>query len=129
MTQPHISDDIVDSNTERINDFVQYHRVGPESLVQEFDKYIRLMNREEIYEVENFLEANPPHSLQEFGDAIRKYDDLSKSVLVEFYHTDFIGPFEIKKEELIKMLSQTALHCKEMLINRITSDCQQHSKR
>lgn len=98
-------------------------------MVQEFDKYQRLMNREEIEYVESFLSAEPPRSLQEFGDLLRKYDDLYKSILVEFYRTDFIGPFEINKEDLIKMLSQAAFYCKELLLNRVISDCQQHSKR
>ena len=85
---------------------------------------MNLINREEFAFVESFLNADPPHSFQEYGDLIEKYDSLAKSILLEYDQTAFIGLFEIHKRSFMEQLSEAAKFCKEMVVNKVTHDYQ-----
>lgn len=107
---------------------IELQRIGPELQIKEFDNYINLINGEEISLIEEFLNDEPPHTFQEYGELIERYDNLSRDILLQFDSTVFIGIFEVHKKGLMEHMSETAYRCRNMLLNRMISDYQLKSK-
>lgn len=126
--QPDVSKDILAAHAESIVELIEKHKVGPLMQVREFDKYVNLINRQEITFVESFLNAEPPRTFEEYGQLIEKYHQLSRNILLEFDQTAHIGLFEVHKRDLMLHMSQAANSCKEMLLNKMIGDYQTKSK-
>ncbi|CAB0039603.1 unnamed protein product [Trichogramma brassicae] len=127
-TEPDISRDTLDPHKKKIEAFVEYYKIEPELQVQAFDKYITLINKDEITFVKNFLAEIPPRSFQEFAELIEKYDNFVKKIPSEFDSLCFTRIFEVHKEDLIEYICKTATHCKNMLISQMNHDYQDKSK-
>ena len=112
----------------RITALIDRHKVGPESLIREFDKYKSFVDRSETAFVESFLSADPAHSFEEYGALIDRYKQLSRAVLSEFDETAFTGFFEAHKREFIEHISLAAGQCEEMLLAKMINDYQLESK-
>ncbi|KAL7295896.1 hypothetical protein TKK_0010939 [Trichogramma kaykai] len=126
--KPDISRDTLDPHKKKIEAFVEYYKIEPESQVQAFDKYKTLINKDEITFVKNFLAEIPPRSFQEFAELIEKYDNFVKNIPSEFDSLYFTSVFEVHKEDLIEYICKTATHCKNMLISQMNHDYQDKSK-
>ncbi|KAJ8668953.1 hypothetical protein QAD02_000212 [Eretmocerus hayati] len=126
--KPNISKETLDSHGARITQWIEAIKVGPESLIREFDKYVPLVNNEERASVQSFINSEPPHEFQEYGVLIDHYHHLSRNLMVEFEKSAFLEPFEIYKGYLIENLIQVAENCKELLLNKIRNDLQQKTK-
>lgn len=107
---------------------IQEHRIGPELQVQDFDKYVSLINDSDEELVKNFLSMDPPKSFSEYSDLIMKYDRLSKNIPVEFDRTFFSGIFDIHRDDMMEYMARTAKILKENLIDRMIDVYQAQSR-
>lgn len=87
-----------------------------------------LVNNESRQFVDQFLRADPPHSFQEYSDLIKKYDELSKNIPVEFERTAFTGLFEVHRKEFLDYMADNARRLKDDLVNRMVLDYQCKSR-
>lgn len=123
-----ILNEIVKEHSEKIAELIQEHRIGPELQLQDFDVYNSLINNEDAKIVEEFLQAKPPHSFQEYSDLIYKYDKLSKNIPLEFERTVFTGLFEVNRTGFLEFIASKARKLKDDLVNKMTMDYQYKSR-
>lgn len=123
-----ILDEILDKYKNEIVELIQEHRIGPELQVQNFDKYVTLINDTDEELVKKFLSSDPPKTFHEYSELIDKYDKLSKKIPVEFDRTFFCGIFDIHREDMMEYMARTANILKENLVDRMVEDYQSKSR-
>lgn len=120
-----ISSDLLEQHANVISNLIQRYRTDPEMQLHEFDKYMSLINDENINYVRDFLKTQPSNSYQKYCELVDHYDRLSKNIPLEFYWTFFTDLFEVRRHHIIEHLASTAAHLKGELISRMVSDYQQ----
>ncbi|XP_044001453.1 dynein axonemal heavy chain 7-like [Aphidius gifuensis] len=126
--KPVILDEILDKYKNEIIELIQEHRIGPELQVQNFDKYITLINETDEEFVNNFLTSDPPKSFIEYSELIKKYDNLSKNIPIEFDRTFFSGIFDVHRDDMMDYMARTANMLKENLVDKMVEDYQLKSR-
>lgn len=120
-----ISSDLLEQYANVISNLIQRYRTDPEMQLHEFDKYMSLINDEDINYIRDFLKTQPPNPYQKYCELVDHYDQLSKNISLEFYWTFFTDLFEVRRHHIIGHLASTAAHLKNELISRMVSDYQQ----
>lgn len=126
--KPTIHPEILERYEHQIVELIQEHRIGPELQVQQFDKYISLINNTDEELVKNFLNAEVPKSFTEYAELIEKYDQLGKNIPIEFDRTFFLGLFDVHRDELMEYMAKSANILKNSLIDRMIDDYQLKSR-
>ncbi|PZC81208.1 hypothetical protein B5X24_HaOG213309 [Helicoverpa armigera] len=121
---PIIDNDLVDSYKAQIAELIAEQRIGPELRVQDFDDYICLLNGESQTEVENFLNASPEKSFEEYCVESVKYVELAREIPSKLEGTIVIGMFQMQRGELINSLRSAATRLANTLLRRMTEDYQ-----
>jgi hypothetical protein len=96
-----------------------------EAQLHEFDKYISLIKNDDVNYVEDFLQAEPPKSYEEYCKLVQYYDQLSKNIPLEFHQTLFIDLFEVRRHYIIDHLALTATNLRNKIISKMVSEYQQ----
>ncbi|XP_047042351.1 dynein axonemal heavy chain 7 [Helicoverpa zea] len=122
--RPIIDNDLVDSYKTQIAELIAEQRIGPELRVQDFDDYICLLNGESQTEVENFLNASPEKSFEEYCVESVKYVELAREIPSKLEGTIVIGMFQMQRGELINSLRSAATRLANTLLRRMTEDYQ-----
>lgn len=120
-----ISSDLLEQYVNIISNLIQRYRTDPEMQLHEFDKYMNLINDNDINYVRNFVKAQPPNSYQQYCELVDYYDHLSKNIPLEFYWTSFTDLFEVRRHHIIEHLTSTAAYLKDELISKMVTDYQQ----
>ncbi|XP_044576956.1 dynein axonemal heavy chain 7 [Cotesia glomerata] len=126
--KPTIHSEILERYEQQIVELIQEHRIGPELQVQQFDKYISLINNTDEEFVKKFLNAEVPKSFTEYAELIEKYDQLGKNIPIEFDRTFFLGLFDVHRDELMEYMAKSATILKNSLIDRMIDDYQLKSR-
>lgn len=121
-----ISSDLLEQHANTITNLIQQHRIDPELQLHEFDKYMNLINDEDINYVRNFLKAQP--AFEKHCELIDYYDRLSKNILLEFHRTSFTDLFKIRRHHVIDHIISTATNLKSELVSRMVADYQQKAR-
>ncbi|XP_046587391.1 dynein axonemal heavy chain 7-like [Neodiprion lecontei] len=124
VLQPVILREVIDSYSQQIVNLIEEQRVGPEQRLRDFDQYMSLIDDHENRTVFEFIDADPPHNLQEYGVLINKFHQLSMDIPVTNEHTVFLGMFAIRRTHLIESIASMAAAQKETLVLEMVSDYQ-----
>ncbi|EFN66875.1 Dynein heavy chain 7, axonemal [Camponotus floridanus] len=125
LLKPIISSELLEQHANIISDLIQQYRTNPELQLREFDKYMTLINGEDVQHIQDFLKAQPPNPYNKYCELVDYYDQLSKNVRLEFYWTSFTELFEVRKHHIIEHIASTAAHLKDELVSRMVTDYQQ----
>lgn len=106
----------------RIYEVLEEQRIGPELRMQDFDKYMTLMNGTDIDEIERFMEKRP--SFEEYCKYIQRYKEMGDNVAREIYGVMSMGFYEFHREGLIDTLEGLAKFMQQELISKMTADQQ-----
>ncbi|XP_063983101.1 dynein axonemal heavy chain 7-like [Diachasmimorpha longicaudata] len=128
ILKPMILDDILNKYKNQITELIQEHRIGPELQIQNFDKYVTLINESDEDLVKKFLAVDPPRPFDEYAQLIEKYDKLSKNIPVEFDRTFFSGIFDVHREDFMEYMAKIANLLKTNLVARMIEDYQCKSR-
>lgn len=120
-----ISLDLLEQHVNVISNLIQQYRTDPEMQLHEFDKYMNLINDNDINYIRDFVTAQPPNSYQKYCELVDYYDRLSKNISLEFYWTSFTDLFEVRRHHIIEHLASTAAQLKGELISKMVADYQQ----
>jgi len=96
-----------------------------EAQLHEFDKYISLINSDETNRVQNFLQADPPKSYEEYCKLAQYYDQLSKNIPKEFDQTIFMNLFEVRRHYIIDDIALAAINLRNNIISKMVAEYQQ----
>uniref|UniRef100_A0A2A4JQR8 Dynein axonemal heavy chain 7 n=1 Tax=Heliothis virescens TaxID=7102 RepID=A0A2A4JQR8_HELVI len=122
--KPIIDNDLVESYKAQIAELIAEQRIGPELRVQDFDDYICLLNGQSQTEVENFLNASPEKTFEEYCLESVKYVELAREIPSKLEGTIVIGMFQMQRAELINSLRAAATRMANTLLRRMTEDYQ-----
>ncbi|XP_011702284.1 PREDICTED: dynein heavy chain 7, axonemal-like isoform X3 [Wasmannia auropunctata] len=125
LLKPMISPDLLEQHANVISNLIQRYKTDPEMQLREFDKYMSLINNEDVNYVRDFLKAQPPNPYKKYCELVDHYNQLSKNIPLEFYWTSFTDLFEVRRYHIIKHLASTAAHLKDELISKMVADYQQ----
>ncbi|XP_024941329.1 dynein heavy chain 7, axonemal [Cephus cinctus] len=128
VLKPIVLPEILDAHTQNIIELIQEHRIGPELQVQDFDRYISLINDDDEILVKEFLAADPPHTFEEYGAMIGKYHELARNISTAFHRTLFTGLYEVHRAHLMEHMASVANVHKESLLNQMIADYQHKSR-
>lgn len=120
-----ISTDLLEQHATTISNLIQRYRTDPELQLQEFNKYMNLINNEDVNYIQDFLNAQPPNPFEEHCKLIDHYDRLSKSIPLEFYRTSFTDLFVVRRHLIIEHIVSTAANLKNELVSKMVADYQQ----
>lgn len=120
-----ISSDLLEKHTNSISNLIQQYKADAELQLHDLDKYVKLINDEEINYVRTFLKAEPPNPFEKYSELIDYYDRLSTDIPLEFYWTTFTDLFKIRRHNVIRHFATTASQLKNELVSKMVSDYQQ----
>jgi len=119
-----ISSDLLEQYMNTISNLIERYRVNVEAQLHEFDKYISLINNDDVNYVRNFLQAEPPKSYEEYCQLVQYYDQLSKNIPLEFYQTLFMDLFEVRRHYIIDHLALMAINLRNEIISKMVTEYQ-----
>ncbi|XP_028155786.1 dynein heavy chain 7, axonemal [Ostrinia furnacalis] len=122
--KPIIDDDLVDDYKKKVADLIAEQRIGPELRVQDFDDYVCLLNGDSLTKVENFINARPEKTFEEYCEESVKYVELAREIPSKLEGTIQIGMFRMQRGDLITSLRGAASRLANTLLRRMTEDYQ-----
>ncbi|KAG5343357.1 DYH7 protein, partial [Acromyrmex heyeri] len=125
LLKPMICSDLLEQHATVISNLIEQYKTEPEMQLHEFDKYMSLINNEDINYIRDFLKIQPPNPYQKYCELVDYYDRLRKNMPLEFHWTSFTDLFKVRKHYIIGHLTSTAAHLKDKLISRMIADYQQ----
>ncbi|RLU26562.1 hypothetical protein DMN91_000358 [Ooceraea biroi] len=125
LLKPIISSDVLEQHMNTISNLIQRYRINPELQLHEFDKYISLINDEDVNYVEDFLKTQPPKPYEKYCELVQYYDQLSKNIPLEFYRTSFTDLFEVRRHHTIDHIVSTATNLRNEIVSKMVADYQQ----
>ncbi|KAG7196964.1 hypothetical protein KM043_000229 [Ampulex compressa] len=125
---PVISAEILESYSLSIVELVEKHKLGPESQLAEFSKYMSLINEKDADAIGALLQADLPHDLEQHRELVSYYNSLSRHIPLEFDQTVFTDFFEIHRGELVEHMAMMATRLKENLISKMVGEYQRRAR-
>ncbi|KAJ8926978.1 hypothetical protein NQ314_020603 [Rhamnusium bicolor] len=124
--KPTILEEIVMNYKIQIRDMLEDQRIGPELRVQDFDRFLPLMNGIDEEFISKFLVDE--HSFEEYTEQIWKYKRVMDIIPLATEHVIRMEMYEMNRSELIKALEFGAENFRDILIQRCIRDYQQMCK-
>ncbi|XP_045470082.1 dynein axonemal heavy chain 7 [Harmonia axyridis] len=118
--RPIIAEEIIWDYKVKINALLDQQRLGPESRVQDFEKYMPLINGEDKARIESFLSV--PHTLDEFLVQIEHFKAIADELPIVNEHIITMGMYMMNRTELINSLVQAAESFKNLLLSKCSED-------
>lgn len=115
---PKVSQDIVNSCRERILFVLGENRVQPELRIQDFDRYLSLMNGEDAEQIEAFVNGSP--AFEEYCERINYFKKLQFEISQNICGVIITGIYEFHREGLIETLEELARFLQNELISHMT---------
>ncbi|CAH2067322.1 unnamed protein product, partial [Iphiclides podalirius] len=122
--QPIIDEELIEGYKKSIIGLINEQRIGPELRVQDFDDYVCLLNGESLSQVEDFINAIPEKTFEEFCEESVKYVELARVIPSTLEGTIVIGMFRMQRNDLINTLRGAATRLANMLLRKMTEDYQ-----
>nr|XP_012232176.1 PREDICTED: dynein heavy chain 7, axonemal-like isoform X1 [Linepithema humile] len=128
LLKPIISADLLEQHGNTISNLIERYKTDAELQLQEFEKYVNLINDEDVNYVQDFLKAQPPNPYEKYCELIDYYDRMSKKIPLEFYRTSFTELFEVRRHYIIEHIISTATQLKGELVSKMIADYQQKAR-
>ncbi|CAH0689857.1 unnamed protein product [Chilo suppressalis] len=122
--KPIIDEDLVDDYKKLVAELISEQRIGPELRVQDFDDYVCLLNGDSMKKVEDFINARPEKTFEEFCAESVQFVELAREIPSKLEGTIMIGMFRMQRGDLINSLRSAATRMANMLLRRMTEDYQ-----
>lgn len=116
--RPNISQDIVNSCKERILFVLCENRIQPELRIQDFDRYLSLMNGKDAEKIEVFVNSAP--AFEDYCDQINYFKNLQYEIAQNICGVIITGIYEFHREGLIETLEELAKFLQNELIGHMT---------
>lgn len=101
---------------------LEEQRIGPELRLQDFDKYMDLMNGRDADNIIKFMHTNPP--FQEYCNLIGHYKMIENEIAQNVWGVVSMGLYEFHRESLIRTLEILARFMQTELLERMVADQQ-----
>lgn len=125
FSQPIIAPELLERHTSTISNLIERYRVEPELQLREFDKYMSLINDEDVSDVRDFLQAQPPKPYEQYCELVHHYDRLSNNIRLEFHRTCFTDLFQVYRHHIIDHILSTSINLRNEIISKMVADYQQ----
>lgn len=119
---PAIPNSVVRDNRNRICALLEEQRIGPELRLQDFDKYIDLMNGRDSENVAKFMGSNPP--FEDFCEMVYFYREKEAQIVKDIWGVLRMGLYEFHRNKFITNLEMLARYIQEELLERMVNDQQ-----
>lgn len=116
--KPNISQAIVNKCRDKIIFVLNENRVQPELRIQDFDKYLSLMNGEDAERIEVFVNGSP--AFAEYCERINYFKKLQYEIAQNICGVIITGIYEFHREGLIETLEELAKFLQNELISHMT---------
>ncbi|XP_071052666.1 dynein axonemal heavy chain 7 [Onthophagus taurus] len=120
--QPVISESIVQGYRQQIQDLLEDQRIGPELRVQDFDKYMSLLNGDANINIIQFMSDN--HPFEDYCDQVIYFEDMEQNLPEYVEHIVTIGMYDMIRDDFIKTLVISAGNFKDILIQALIKEYQ-----
>lgn len=101
---------------------LEEQRIGPELRLQDFDKYMSLMNGIDAENIIKFMQTNPP--FEEYCKLIYHYKTIENEIAQSIWGVVSMGLYEFHRESLIDTLEVLARFMQTELLTKMVSDQQ-----
>lgn len=101
---------------------LEEQRIGPELRLQDFDKYMSLMNGIDAEKVIKFIKMKPPFA--EFQKLIGHYKNIEMDISENVWSVISMGLYEFHRETLIETLEALARFMQSELLEKMVADQQ-----
>lgn len=122
LLTPAIPNSVVKDARNRICALLEDQRVGPELRLQDFDKYIDLMNGRDSEHVALFMASNPP--FDDFCEKYYFYREKEAQILKDIFGVLSMGLYEFHRNKFITNLELFARYMQEEILERMVNDQQ-----
>lgn len=102
---------------------LEEQRIGPELRLQDFDKYMDLMNGLDADNIIKFMKTKPP--FQDYCNLIGNYKAIENEIAQNVWGVVSMGLYEFHRESLIQTLEVLARFMQTELLERMVADQQQ----
>lgn len=123
LLRPEIDIVVVNNCKSRILDMLEDQRIGPELRMQDFDKYLSLINGQDVEVVEAFIKSKP--SFEEYCDKVDHYQNLEYEIPMDVYGILLMGFYEFHREILIETLEGLSNYITNQLVLKMLNDQQE----
>uniref|UniRef100_A0A1A9WZZ0 Dynein axonemal heavy chain 7 n=1 Tax=Glossina brevipalpis TaxID=37001 RepID=A0A1A9WZZ0_9MUSC len=123
MLTPAIPASLISDNRNRLCELLEEQRIGPELRLQDFDKYIDLMNGRDSQNVANFMESVP--SFEQYCEMVSYYRQKEDEISRDIFGAIRMGLFDFHRERFITNLEELASYIREQLLSRMVMDQQE----
>lgn len=101
---------------------LEEQRIGPELRLQDFDKYMSLMNGLDAEKVNKFIKIQPPFA--KFQELIHHYKTIEMDISKSVWSVISMGLYEFHRETLIETLEELARFMQSDLLKKMVTDQQ-----
>lgn len=122
MLKPDIPEQIITECKEKIHLMLEEQRIGPELRMQDFDKYMSLMNGEDIDVISSFMKQKA--SFEEYCELIQKYKEIESEISREVYGVISMQFYDFHREGLIDTLEGLAKFMQQELLQKMITEQQ-----
>ncbi|KAM7353017.1 dynein heavy chain at 36C isoform 1-T1 [Cochliomyia hominivorax] len=119
---PAIPQSIIGDTKNRICALLEEQRIGPELRLQDFDKYIDLMNGKDSERISKFMQGDPP--FQAFCDMVYQYREKEDQIAKDVWGVIRMGLYEFHREKFISNLETFGRYMQDQLLGRMVNDQQ-----
>lgn len=117
--KPNISQDIITSCKDRLMFVLTENRVQPELRIQDFDRYLSLMNGEDAEKIEAFVNGSP--AFEDYCERINYFKNLQYEIAQNICGVIITGIYEFHRVSLIETLEELARFLQNELISHMTT--------
>uniref|UniRef100_A0A1A9UMG0 Dynein axonemal heavy chain 7 n=1 Tax=Glossina austeni TaxID=7395 RepID=A0A1A9UMG0_GLOAU len=122
LLSPAVPESILTDNRNRICELLEDQRIGPELRLQDFDKYIDLMNGIDSVNVARFIESEP--SFEKYCEMVSHYRQKEEKIARDIYGVIRMGLFDCHREKFISNLEELASYMRTQLLTQMIMDQQ-----
>uniref|UniRef100_A0A1B0F9M2 AAA+ ATPase domain-containing protein n=1 Tax=Glossina morsitans morsitans TaxID=37546 RepID=A0A1B0F9M2_GLOMM len=127
LLSPAVPESIITDNRNRICELLEEQRIGPELRLQDFDKYIDLMNGVDSQNVARFIESKP--SFEKYCEMVSHFRQKEEKISRDIYGVIRMGLFDFHREKFISNLEELASYMRTQLLTQMIMDQQEEMLR
>ena len=125
--KPTILTEIIDKVKSNVSFIVEEQRKGPEKYIEEYDKFIYLIDGRAEEEINRYI--NEVHTFEEFSAKVKFFDELGRTLNDSLPKDVNLGMFELHCEDLIQNLYRKTGVLRELILKKMSQDHQDDNKR
>lgn len=120
--RPNIPGVIIQECKQQIHELLEEQRIGPELRMQDFDKYMTLMNGTDIEAITKFMKSKA--SFEDYCQLINKYKIIENEISREVFGVINMGFYDFHRDGLIDTLEGLAKLMQQELLSKMITEQQ-----